>query len=74
LNRFQVVIRTPGLVPVLALLPKTVANVALAHGLILHVHELCAKVSGMTGLPEAGSYNRFSRLQENFDPTGQVRA
>ena len=40
-------IRVPGLVPVLALLPKSVRNVALAHSLILHVHELCAKVSGL---------------------------
>ncbi len=44
---FQVTIRTPGLVPILALLPKSVDNVALAHSLILHVHELCAKVAGL---------------------------
>ena len=43
----QVTIRTPALVPVLALLPKSVENVALAHSLILHVHELCAKVAGL---------------------------
>ena len=37
----------PGLIPVLALLPKSIKNVALAHNLILHIHELCAKVSGL---------------------------
>ncbi len=28
-------------------MPKSVENISLAHGLILHVHELCAKVSGL---------------------------
>ena len=28
-------------------MPKSVENISLAHSLILHVHELCAKVSGL---------------------------
>ena len=40
-------IRTSGLVLLLALLPNSVADVAVAHGLILHVHELCSKIPGV---------------------------
>ena len=40
-------VRTPGLVPLLALLPKSLNDVALAHSLIVHLHELCAKVPGL---------------------------
>ena len=46
-SNFQISIRTPGLVPLLALMSKTLDDVALAHGIIVHVHELCAKVPGL---------------------------
>ena len=47
-SHVQISIRAPGLVPLLALLPNSLDDIALAHSLILHVHELCAKVSGKT--------------------------
>ena len=45
-SHVQINIRAPGMVPLLALLPNSLDDIALAHSLILHVHELCAKVSG----------------------------
>ena len=50
-SHVQISIQPPGLVPLLALLPNSLDDVALAHALILHVHELCAKVSGQS-VPE----------------------
>ena len=36
-----------GLVPLLALMPNSLNDTALAHSLVMHIHELCAKVSGL---------------------------
>ena len=43
----SVSVRVSGLVLLLSLLPNAVADVALAHGLVLHLHELCSKIPGV---------------------------
>ena len=43
----NVSLRISGLVLLLSLLPNSVADVTVAHGLILHVHELCSKIPGV---------------------------
>ena len=48
-NHSSVSIRASGLVLLLALLPSSIDNVALAHNLIIHLHELCSKVPGVLG-------------------------
>ena len=39
--------RVSGLILLLSLMPNSVADVAVAHGLILHIHELCSKIPGV---------------------------
>ena len=67
----QILILAPGLVPLLALMPNSLNEVALAHALIMHVHELCAKVQGL--LRNYNSVGLFEALCKTFGALAHLK-
>ena len=70
-SHVQIQIQPPGMVPLLALLPNSLDDVALAHALILHIHELCAKVPGL--LRNYNSVGLFEALCKTLSVLGHLK-